>query len=125
MVAHEDTISIKNVLTGQIYSKLTDRVSCTISASDISPRFTDIVTYGKILRISIDATVTSDTTGWRTIVHGLPQIRENQRYQILIINANGDIGIRDGLFSATVFNAYLESFDVGSRIIVNAMAHIV
>ncbi len=109
----------------QIYSKLTDRVSCTISASDISPRFTDIVTYGKIIRISIDATVTSDTTGWRTIVHGLPQIRENQRYQILIINANGDIGIRDGLFSATVFNAYLESFDVGSRIIVNAMAHIV
>ena len=58
-------------------------------------------------------------------MHGLPQIRENQRYQILIINANGDIGIRDGLFSATVFNAYLESFDVGSRIIVNAMAHIV
>ena len=108
-----------------INSKLTDRVSCTISASDIAPRFTDIVTYGKILRISIDATVTSDTTGWRTIVHGLPRIRENQRYQILIINANGDIGIRDGLFSATVFNAYLESFDVGSRIIVNAMAHIV
>lgn len=108
----------------QVNSKLSGKVPCTVRASSISPRILSIVPYGKILRICIDATITDNTTGWHTLVHGLPQIRENQQYQVLLINENGDIGIRDGLFTSTVFNVYLESFDIGSRIIVNAMAHI-
>lgn len=105
-------------------SALVDEVPCTVRASSISPRILSIVPYGKILRICIDATITDNTTGWHTLVHGLPQIRKNQQYQVLLINENGDIGIRDGLFTSTVFNVYLESFDIESRIIVNAMAHI-
>ena len=105
-------------------SKLSGKVPCTVRVSSISPRILSIVPYGKILRICIDATITDNITGWHTLVHGLPQIRENQQYQVLLINENGDIGIRDGLFTSTVFNVYLESFDIESRIIVNAMAHI-
>lgn len=102
-------------------SDLTDRVSCTYSASYIEPRTLNIVAYGKFCRVSIDATITNDTAGWRTIISGLPQIRENQYYKVLIINTNGDVGIRDGLFTSTVFNIYLESWDIGSRIIVESM----
>lgn len=105
-------------------SALVDEVSCTVSTSYITPKLLNIVLYGKILRTSIDATVTDNTTGWHTLVHGLPKVRRNQYYQVLLINTNGDIGIRDGLFTNTVFNVYLESFDIGSRIIVNAMVHI-
>ena len=107
------------------FNALVNKVSCTVNTSYITPRLLSIVPYGKILRISIDATVTDNTTGWHTIISGLPQVRENQYYQVLLINTNGDIGIRDGLFTNTVFNVYLESFDVGSRIIVNSMTHIV
>lgn len=112
-------------LTTQIYSNLTDRVSCTYSASYIEPRTLNIVAYGKFCRVSIDATITNDTTGWRTIISGLPQIRENQYYKVLIINTNGDVGIRDCLFTKNVFNIYLESRDIGSRIIVESMIYIV
>lgn len=109
----------------QINSNLTDRVSCTYSASYIEPRTLNIVAYGKFCRVSIDATITNDTTGWRTIISGLPQIRENQYYKVLIINTNGDVGIRDCLFTKNVFNIYLESRDIGSRIIVESMIYIV
>lgn len=108
-----------------INSNLTDRVSCTYSASYIEPRTLNIVAYGKFCRVSIDATITNDTTGWRTIISGLPQIRENQYYKVLIINTNGDVGIRDCLFTKNVFNIYLESRDIGSRIIVESMIYIV
>lgn len=112
-------------MVNQINSNLTDRVSCTYSASYIEPRTLNIVAYGKFCRVSIDATITNDTTGWRTIISGLPQIRENQYYKVLIINTNGDVGIRDCLFTKNVFNIYLESRDIGSRIIVESMIYIV
>ena len=127
MVAHEDTISIKNVLTGQIYSNissLADKVSCSYSASYIEPRTLNIVAYGKFCRVSIDATITNDKTGWHTIISGLPQVSENQYYKVLLINTDGAVGIRDGLFTSTVFNIYLESWDIGSRIIVESMIRI-
>lgn len=114
-----------NAKINQINSNLTDRVSCTYSASYIEPRTLNIVAYGKFCRVSIDATITNDTTGWRTIISGLPQIRENQYYKVLIINTNGDVGIRDCLFTKNVFNIYLESRDIGSRIIVESMIYIV
>ncbi len=126
--AIEKNASVAGTLANQIQqtnSKLTDKVTCTVSTSYITPRLLSIVPYGKILRTSIDATVTDNTTGWHTIMSGLPKVRENQHYQVLLINTNGDIGIRDGLFTNTVLNVYLESFDIGSRIIVNAMTHIV
>ncbi len=117
----QDQISTLN----SSFNALVNRISCTVNTSYITPRILNIVPYGKILRFSIDATVNDITTGWHTLISGLPQIRENQHYQLLLINTNGDIGIRDGLFTNTVFNVYLESFDVNSRIIVNSMAHIV
>lgn len=130
--ANTDTANVAGAtavkaMVGEINSNisaLVDKVSCTVSTSYITPKLLNIVLYGKILRTSIDATVTDNTAGWHTLVHGLPKVRENQHYQVLLINTNGDIGIRDGLFTNTVFNVYLESFDIGSRIIVNAMVHI-
>ena len=110
-----------------IYSNIGDlenKVSCSYSASYIEPRTLNIVAYGKFCRVSIDATITNDTAGWRTIISGLPQVRENQYYKVLIINTNGDVGIRDCLFTSTVFNIYLESWDIGSRIIVESMIYI-
>ena len=49
---------------------------------------------------------------------------ENQYYKVLLINTDGAVGIRDGLFTSTVFNIYLESWDIGSRIIVESMIRI-
>lgn len=126
--AVEKNAAVPGTLAHQISqanSKLTDRVSCTYSASYIEPRTLNIVAYGKFCRVSIDATITNDTTGWRTIISGLPKIRENQYYKVLIINTNGDVGIRDGLFTNNVFNIYLESWDIGARIIVESMIYIV
>lgn len=105
-------------------SDLIDRVPCTVNASYIDPRTLNIITYGKFSRVSIDATITNDTTGWRTIISGLPRIIENQYYKVLLINTDGAVGIRDGLFTNTVFNIYLESWDIGSRIIVESMIRI-
>lgn len=114
-------------LTTQIFSNISDlidRVPCTVNASYIDPRTLNIITYGKFSRVSIDATITNDTTGWRTIISGLPRIIENQYYKVLLINTDGAVGIRDGLFTNTVFNIYLESWDIGSRIIVESMIRI-
>jgi hypothetical protein len=36
MVAHEDTISIKNVLTGQIYSNLANKVGCMLRTETLT-----------------------------------------------------------------------------------------
>ena len=69
MVAHEDTISIKNVLTGQIYSKLstkhttfTANTGILYGISSIAAEYIDLQNGNIILKITGSMYIKSDLT---------------------------------------------------------------
>ncbi len=111
--------------TAFVRNAFAHKTDCTINLSDVSARINNVVPYGKTCWVSMDATVANNiTTGWHTIISGLPSVKENQHYQAFIFKPNNIIEIRDGLFTSNVFNIWLDASDAGSRIIANAMIHI-